>query len=375
MIQWKQLIEWQTDWQHIHAQALESRQGFLRRAPSREQELFMQCLQEVKRSRRELIAAYAEPFANQLAPDSPIACTPHLDRLLELGERHRKQQLPDPRRWFEALSLFDQALALARIEHKDPLESVGHDMDVLLDYLWDEFFEGDYRRMTLHTYYDPQADYVVWSHNVSMDTELDRPSLMHRPYPLVCRQIKGGGIGFMEERIKNAFSIWLKIGRKMHAGERKNAYMVTDRCGLAFVVPTEKDLRAFASILRKTLLANGARVLERFTLSNNGKPMDPSNKHSSPLFRAGKMLIKWKDREYEFQFLTFHDYLTSKYSLTDANHELYKQKQAFNFALPFLWPKDLYGIDWEDPVVRDELRRWKIDQLGWHVNGKFSNNH
>jgi len=46
-------------------------------------------------------------------------------------------------------------------------------------------------------------------------------------------------------------------------------------------------------------------------------------------------------------------------------------KQACDFSLPFLWPKEIYGIDWSQTRLHEELRAWKEDQLGWHMNGKL----
>lgn len=372
MIQWQQLNEWQQDWLRVDPNALKKRQDFLRRSPLRDQALFVQSLQVVRQGRRELLKDYAEIYLNQASLDSSIASTPHLDRLLELGVRHREGGAPDPRRWFEALSLFDQALAIARIEYKDPIESVGRDLASLLDYLWDTFFDDEYTRIHAHVYHDPQKQFAVAKKDVSIGKALSRPGLIHCVYPLDCRRIKNHGIAFMDDRIKGAFSTWLKIGRKMHSGEVTEMYNVTDRRGLTFAVPTMSDVKKFAFFLKETLLRDGAIELEKLSIPRKGKPVDPLNPHSSSMYRAAKMLVMWHDSEYEFQFITFHDYFTSKRSLTDANHELYKQKQAFEFAFPYLWPTSIYGIDWEQERLRTELREWKTEQLGWHVNGKIS---
>ena len=174
----------------------------------------------------------------------------------------------------------------------------------------------------------------------------------------------------MDDRIKGAFSTWLKIGRKMHEGEVTETYNVTDRCGLTFVVPTYADLNDFALSLLETLLKNGAEELEKLSMTSANAPVDPTNPRSSSLYRVAKMLVMWHKREYEFQFLTFHDYFTSKRSLTEANHELYKLRQACDFAFPYLWPSEIYGIDWSQKQLRADLRAWKVEQLGWHVGGK-----
>lgn len=371
MIQWQQLDDWQKDWLRVDVSALKKRRDFLRRAPSRDQTLFTQSLQVVRQGRRELLKDYAGVFSNQVGLDSAIASTPHLDRLLELAEKHREGGAPDPRRWFEALSLFDQAMAIARIEYKDPLESVGRDLESLLDYLWETFFHDEYERIRVHAYHRPNERFIVTDTDVSIGEPLTRPGQIHCVYPLDCRQIKGGGLAFMDERIKGAFSMWLKIGRKMSEGEVTETYTVNDRCGLMFVVPTMADLESFALLLLETLLRDGAEELEKLAMTSSSTPVDPTNPRSSTLYRVAKMLVMWHEREFEFQFITFHDYFTSKRSLTDANHELYKLKQACDFSLPFLWPKQIYGIDWSQTRLHEELRAWKEDQLGWHVNGKI----
>lgn len=371
MIEWQQLDDWQKDWLRVDVSALKKRRDFLRRAPSRDRTLFTQSLQVVRQGRRELLKDYADVFSNQVGLDSAIASTPHLDRLLELAEKHREGGAPDPRRWFEGLSLFDQAMAIARIEFKDPLESVGRDLESLLDYLWETFFHDEYERIRVHAYHRPNEQFIVTEEDVSIGDSLIRPGKIHCVYPLDCRQIKGGGLAFMDERTKGAFSMWLKIGRKMFEGEVTETYTVNDRCGLIFVVPSIADLESFAFLLLETLLRDGAEELEKLAMTSSDAPVDPKNTRSSSLYRVAKMLVMWHEREFEFQFITFHDYFTSKRSLTDANHELYKLKQACDFALPFLWPKEIYGIDWSQTRLREELRAWKVDQLGWHVNGKI----
>ncbi|MCX6714502.1 MAG: hypothetical protein NTX72_01680 [Candidatus Uhrbacteria bacterium] len=374
MIHWKQLDEWQKDWLNVDVDALKKRREFLRRAPLRDQALFVDSLQVVRQGRRELMKDFAAIYAHQTGLDSAIASTPHMDRLLELAERHRDGGSPDPRRWFEALSLFDQALAIARIEYKDPLESVGRDLEVLLDFLWSTFFDDEYKRIHLHAYHDPTKQFIVTEDDVSIDEPLIRPGLIHRVYPLDCRRITSGGIAFMDDRIKGAFSTWLKIGRKMKDGIVTDTYNVTDRCGLTFVVPTRADLVEFALSLLDTLLKNGAEELEKLSEAGEDVAADPTNRSSSSMYRMAKMLVMWHEREYEFQFITFHDYFTAKRSLTDANHDLYKLRQACGFSFPYLWPTSIYGIEWEQEHVRNDLRAWKIDQLGWHVNGKHSVN-
>ncbi len=374
MIGWEQLHAWQRDWRAVRPEAIRVRQEFLRRAPSRDSALFIQALLQVRAGRRELIKDYAAPFLHQLSLDSSVASTPHLDRLLTLALKHHPDGVPDPRRWFEGVSLYDQALAVARIEFKDPFESVGRDLEWLIDFLSDKAFKDDYQRIALHAYHDPNNAYIVTKQNIAIDATLVRPGLIPKVYSFDCRRIKNGGIAFMDDRIKSAFSVWLKIGRKMQEGEVTPTYNVTDRRGLLFVLPTMRNVQTFSQLLLKKLVKDGAKVLEELTVASAGKPVDPTNKHSSHLFCAAKMLVEWgaEGQEYEIQFMTFHDYLTSKRSLTDANHELYKQRQAFEYAFPHLWPKDIYGIDWADPVVRQELRGWKMDQLGWHVNEKFA---
>lgn len=373
MIPWQTFLEWQDDWFLIDQKAIDKRRMFLNNQPFLRQTHFKHALDTLRFGRRMLVKDYAYAYAAQLALDSSVATTPHRRRLLDLAEHHEGGESPDPQRWFECLSLFDQAVMIAHIEAHDPIEIVSADINQVIQFIIARLFVGGFRKIEVHSYHNPKKGYIVTPDSIAVDRTLDLPGFNERVMPMTCRQISHDGFTYMDHRIKDSFEMWLKIRRQIIERRVKDPFSINDRCGLLFVFLSVDELYEFARRLNFELCANGGEVAEALESNLDGSTVDKLNTHSSYLFKAAKTLIKWRGRVFEFQFVTFHDYITSMLSLTDANHELYKLKQALNFSLPLLWPESVYGIRWNDVVVRDQLRFCKESQLGWRVQHPHRN--
>ncbi len=370
MIPWETFLTWQKDWFEIYPYAIESRRKFLADTPFLSQAHFKHARDTVRFGRRMLVKDYAYAYVAQLALDSSVATTPHRKRLLDLAEEHEINQSPDPQRWFEGLSLFDQSISVAHIEARDPIESISTDINQMIKFIIARLFVGGFRKIEVHSYHDPKNGYAVTADNISIDHPLDRPRLDERVVPMTCRQIEHNGFTYMDHRIKDPFETWLKIHRQIKEKRVKDPFFVNDRCGLVFVLFSREECFQFAERLTNELLCDGGEIIERLETNSDGKTVDAENLNSSPNFKAAKMLVKCHGRVFEFQFVTFHDYITSTLSLTDANHELYKLRQALNFSLPLLWPESLYGVNWADEEIRERLFVCKESQLGWRVMRK-----
>jgi hypothetical protein len=371
MIEWKLLQEWQKDWFLPSEEAVTKRRVFLRRALSYEQSHFSRAVQTLRYGRVRLIEVYADVYTDQLEMDSSVARTTNLERFLELAVRPGANGLPDPQRWFEAVSRFDQAVSIAKIEMEDSNESLDRDMSDLIDFLSAELFVDGFEKIEIYCYHNPKNGYGVKAEDIGIGKTLSRPGFMQRKSDLTCRKTVHNELAYMRDRIKDPFAAWLKMQRQIHDPHKQDPFMVNDRCGLTFIVENMQELNNFAPQLVALLLEDGGREIESLDMNHHTQQsIDAKNSQSSSSYKAAKALIEWHGRVFEFQFLTLHDYFTIKRSLLDSNHDLYRLRQTLDHFLPLLWPKEIYDIDWVNPGVRHTLRTWKISQLGWRVNGE-----
>lgn len=370
MVDWETLTEWRKDWFSLDANVIEKRLAYLQRTSSLERFHLTQAVITIRYGRERLLDHYAYVYADQLAPDSSVGSTPHLDRLLELAVKNGENRQPDPQRWFEALSLFDQAVAVSRIENEDPYEKIGRDLDSLIDFLRDRLFVGGFEKIDVYSYHDPNNGYTVHSGDVSIDRPLTRTGLTRRKSRMTCRRLANNHIAYMHHRIKDPFQTLLKMHRQQIERRVKNPFNINDRCGLMFAVPTVEELQELALNLLEILITDHAVEIEPLEMNHEtDHRVDVHNQQSSVRYKVAKMLVEWRGRKFEFQFVTFPDYFTSLRSFLESNHELYKLRQAMNYFLPLIWPECIYEVDWSNPHVRHTLRTWKEAQLGWRVNG------
>jgi hypothetical protein len=371
MITWEELSEWQKDWLVMSKAAIQKRQRCLLDASSREQIEFALAVRTITHGRKRLVSGYADLFFDQIELDSSIATTMNPNRMLMIAENAMNGKSPDLQRWFEALCRFDQSVAIAKIEIADSQEELDRDMNRLLDFLNDNFFEEEYEKVGIFCYHDPEKGFAVRMEDVGIGHHLSRPGLMRRKSNLTCRQTRKAELAYIRHRTKDPFDTWLKMQRQIHNAKLEDPYGVDDRCGLKLIVSSDKDLYIVALRLMMLLIDDGGEEIEPL-VCNYGleKSADVDNKQSSSTYKLAKASVKWRGRVYELQFLTFHDYFTSKRSLLESNHDLYRMRQALDFFLPLLWPKDVYDIDWKNPRVRSRLYKWKRSQLGWRVNGE-----
>lgn len=372
MIDWETLDRWENDWLKIRQGALEERRAFLEGVLCDDWARLTQAIQWVRYGHEWLVINWAFGLADQLDPESSVATTPHLDRLLRLAAKVTLgENLPPLHRWFDAVSTFDQAVALAKIEQEDPLEGVGRDMDRLIDFLGDRLFTGDFETVEFYVYHDPEHDFTVAEGDIGIGRHLSHRAVgrTRRKARLTCRRVRENGLVYLHHRLKNQFRTYLKIHRQRLLA-RESPTLVRDRCGLMFVLETVEDALAFAERVREVLVEDGAVVTE--TPKPNfhvDRPGDPDNKESSKAYKVAKTCLRWRGREVELQFCTFANHFSARLAVSDVNHELYKLGQAFKHFFPWLWPQEVYGINWSNGHVRTQMHAWKVAQLGWRVNG------
>ena len=372
MLSWSELSEWQNDWQCVDMQAIEKRRVFVERMLSSEREAFVRAVDKLRTGRTNLVRGYADIFADQMKLDSSVARTTNPDRLLRIALKPGEDDLPDPESWFEAVSRFDQALGVMMVNAEAGEELLDLHMSDLIDFLELRFFKKGLVRHEILAYHDPAREYIVRESDIGIDRTLNRPGLTRRKSKLACRRLLDDTVVFMDDRVKDPFDRWLKLERQRRDPNVEDPTSIFDSCGFLLLLKDKPTLFRVAHHMRDLLVADGAKVIEDFewNLDAEDQVVDRTNSFTSPKHRFGKMVIEWGGQVFEFQFQTYHDYYTSLRSLTDANHELYKLKQLLKFALQFLWPVEIYKINWKSPQVHHALRTWKEAQLGLRVNGE-----
>ncbi len=376
MIDWPTLQQWEGDWLEVSRQAIRRRRDFLRRMLHRDKWLLTLSIEKVRTGRRELVSEFAYGFKDQLDPDSSVATTYDLDRLLVLAQMREPGRDPEPHRWFDALSIFDQTVAVAMLEREDPTEAVGRDLDALITFLGRRVFAGGLVAEEFFVYHDPQHDYTVGSEDVGVGRHLSHRAegRTRRLNRLTCRRTRDGKLVFLSHRDKSAYNVWLKIQRQALQQKLVDPYAIHDRCGLMFVVEREEDIAALARHIERQIVRDGGHVVESLD-GNHGKDgvvVDLKNDVSSSSYKVAKMIVVWRGRKFELQFTTFADHFNARDSLTDANHALYKLRQARKYAFPQLWPEQVYGIKWDSGHVGKQMNAWMTSRLGWRVNGHHS---
>lgn len=371
MIDLEILKGWEEDWLQITSGAVTRRRALWKRMLYRDRDECTKAIRLVRTGRKELVREFAYGFGDQLAPDSSVATTPHLDRLLALANKPRRA--PEPHRWFDALCHFDLTLAVAQVEQNDPEEAVGRDLDELIDFLGEGLFTGTFSQTDFYVYHDPTNEFLVGPEDVGIGRHLSHRAegRTRRKRTLACRRTRKGKLVFLDHRIKDAFNVWMKIHRQVLEKKVEDPFSVHDRAGLTFVVEGLEDLFKLATEMSQLLVYDGAVITE--PLESNfdmDQAADTLNGDSSKAYKVAKMNVCWHGREFELQFIPFYSWFNAKRSLSEVNHALYKWRRCLRIYMPWLWPNQIYGVNWQHSHVINETRGWMTSRLGWHVHGE-----
>lgn len=380
MIDWVTLESWKQDWLEIHERAIVDRRVFLTGRKKGDRARLADALEKVQEGRVQHIKDFAFGFADELDTDSSVTTATQLVHLLQIAEQHKTADALHIHTWFDALSVFDSAVGVAKIEKEEPRAQIGDSLRHLIHFLQTNLFESGLETVELFVYHDPNNEYTVGPEDIGFNRHLSHRAaagLTRKKHRLHCRRMLDNGLVFLQDRVKNAFHAWLKIQTqvtKAAAGvdklEDKDPFVIHDRCGLMLVVERLENLLHLSDCIEDLIGRSGGSITVRpvDNLQRDG-PANLSNGSSSPDYKAKKLCFLWHGREYEIQFMTFHDYFTSKSSLKGSNHMRYKQEQALRWVFPLLWPERVYGIPWANPQYKGELERRLIARLAWRVNG------
>ncbi|MBI4098816.1 MAG: hypothetical protein HY437_02185 [Candidatus Magasanikbacteria bacterium] len=370
----KEFFDCQRDWLGAYnTLATDRRRRILDRCGRGRRRTLALMLREIRHGRQHLINLYLSPFADQLEHESRVWNTTDLGRLIQLAAQPGTDPLDQQRR-HEALRFFDETRALAHIEEREPLEWLRNHFENFINMLARELFEPGSERLPVYTYHERADHYRVRAY-AFMDP------LPHQEYgdllerrnrPTSCRLYRmGGALHFvaLRDRIKEHFDAWLKMQKQVAKG-RPHPYVIHDRCGVQFIAPTVEVAHAIflktRELVEKTRRGTPGIVKEVIDTLTTDEPTE--NQHSSRFFRAIRMRIIWQGVPIEVQITTFPHYYSSILAVDTENHDLYRLRQCFGSYFPFLFPTNIYGIDWTDERLRQQLMALRIAQLGWRVD-------
>ncbi|MBU0646370.1 hypothetical protein KJ611_02740 [Patescibacteria group bacterium] len=380
---WSRFVNFQQDWSgpdfqqrlregepafRLSAEALSRRLVMSEEMSPEDRTKFSTSLNFLQLHRQALIKEYATGHLDVLELRAEVQSTLSISKLIELINSGSDSHF-DGRRRFEAVSMLDIATFMLAIDQDDSNKNVGRDLNRLLELLDAHLFASESRTVTVWTRHDP-ADHYRVKEVSAIDVGFTGSQQNVRRNGITCRQLNTGGLVLVHERSKYSFDTWRKIQRQL-VENQSDPFLVGDRCGIKFVVPSKSDAHALAERIQEIGARIGAEVGPfQGNLSGNGR-MDNGNKLSSPFFRAIKSQVVWGPhsyrRHYEIQIVPFLDYFSSRFALNEENHDLYKLRQCIEVFFPLLFPLRIYGINWRNHKVREPLFRAKTQQLGWSV--------
>ncbi len=317
--------------------------------------------------RERLLSMYAHPYIHALRTESRIGTTLNPFFLISLAGACGDDSMSKRVR-FEATSIFDLAQMLVWVENRrgESRYTVGEDMASLIDFFTGSLFEDKSRTsVRVFTYHDPADHFRV--REVGVDKSLQGHPPNHvLEHLLSCRTFGGGRLVFLDHRPKGLFETALKMLKQFRAG-KKAWHRISDRRGIKLIVPTVEDVHTLMETLGTLMpVFNGRFIPGQSNITGNGTVrMSKSNSHSSPMFKAAKCELWYRDRVFEVLIATFQDHFSSLYATDKVNHELYRLDQALDIYLPRLCPARVYGVDWKSEKVREPLLSQVCERLLW----------
>ncbi len=149
--------------------------------------------------------------------------------------------------------------------------------------------------------------------------------------------------------------IWAKQLRK---NERKPD-KITDLSGLIMVLLNKNriDEEYLANRLRATIVNCPGLVSAQQSNAFRAGAIDPGNPYSSPDRRGEKYEFLADGIWHELQILALPDFINSLVAHAQDGHPFYKLVTYLDTLFPWIWPKEIYGLDWFDQKIRDMLWR------------------
>lgn len=98
------------------------------------------------------------------------------------------------------------------------------------------------------------------------------------------------------------------------------------------------------------------------------------SKYSSPQYEVLKFDDIYRGKGWEVQVQGLINWISAQVAIDDAvNHGLFRLNQHLGETFPDLFPQIIYGINWEDPRVRDNIRDRVIEKAKRQLESKAKN--
>lgn len=159
--------------------------------------------------------------------------------------------------------------------------------------------------------------------------------------------------------------VYFDARRKVHAPLKlirkrmRHHETLSDICGVKLVFFEEQnELVEGVERLRRTIVRAPGSVSGEASNAQRAGILDPTNHHSSSEYRARKYDVRMKNRIFEIQFMYVKDYVNELVATGQENHPLYKLRTFLDLVFPVIFPTELFGLDWRDDALRQEL--WNL---------------
>lgn len=360
-----EIVEGRRDWNgEPDPAALRRREKMLDAMSPDDKRLLTNMVGAARSGREELLREYANSLRDFIMSDSLVGTTLRPRRLLQFAGRAGDDEILR----YEAVSIFDLACLQMWVEQRPSCSRyvVGEDMSKLLDELIDQVFVGGKRKIAARTLHNPDDSFRVSA--IAFDgAPLDGPPEYVRAH-LMRFRVADDLLVMVDHRPKGLFEAVIKMLKQLDE-KMPDWSEVYDRRGYRMVVQRVEDIERLFVVLERfaaSLDMEFVRVGSNVTAKQ--ERVRQTNAQSSGRFRAAKVRLIRDGQPYEIQVMTAQDYISSRLARDDENHDLYRLRQLRDCYGELLWPKAIYGVDWQTEAdVGGPLYNEALAKLNWRT--------
>lgn len=240
--------------------------------------------------------------------------------------------------------------------HRQRLQLNGASIQAVTRYLEKRFFTSEaLERKTVVSYHDPAdcSRVVFWHFKDAKPSDAPvEERFVVREIEFACRKFRWQGrehFVYFVSRDKTPFSHLLKMLRKDIRDPHASAL---DWRGFKLVFFSEEAFEDGVAKLREDVFYLPGMT---WKLEDGRFFRESENPHTSKNFRAKKFVTVHGGQPVEVIVEMIVNHLNGFFSCGDENHELYRTRQLISTALPLIFPRELYGVDWNNVEVQKEI--------------------
>lgn len=313
-------------------------------------QILNQALFEAQRFVKDLISKLPANFRGVVDSEGQIAEEPDFISLLEKRKRFFEEGELGKMREFEARRLIVFTLALFDlILHGQKLHLNGVSVQAITQYLERNFFDKgviEHKRvLALHNPDDGwRVEYWFFEEDLPPDLKVKKGWKLEK-YEIACRKFvweDKSYLVYFSCRQKTPHSHLLKMLRKDIRDPYSSAL---DWRGIKMVFFDERALEVGLEKLRQEVFYLPGVT---WKLEDGRFFKETVNVYSAKNFRAKKFVTTVGGESVEVIVETIVNHINGLVSKGEENHELYRRRQLVRSGLPLVFPKEIYGIDWEE---------------------------